>query len=178
MKTLVLEQEVGKNQTLVVDSALNLTGTVDWTRAMSLVVTREASLLIPRSDGSVVRSTYLTFPRPLVVSLTRYVGTKTRVMHPEDAATRSMILIRDGWCCAYCGRFGDTIDHITPKSRGGKNTWGNLAAACHECNEAKADHTPEEMGWKRPFIPKTLVSRRNEALQQAIYERLEEAVTV
>lgn len=174
MKTFDLDKEISKSQTVVVDSALEFRNVVPWERAVSLVVTDEATVLIPRSDGSLIRSTYLTIPRPLVVSLNRYVGTRVRSVAMDDPATRSMILVRDNWTCAYCGEFGDTIDHIVPKSRGGQNTWGNLCVACHECNETKADFTPAEIGWKTPVIPKTLVSQRKQAIQAAVYARLEE----
>lgn len=174
MQTFDLEKEISKSQTIVVDSALEFRNVVPWERAVSLVVTDEASILIPRADGSLIRSAYLTISRPLVVSLNRYVGQRVRSVALDDPATRSMILVRDNWTCAYCGKFGDTIDHIVPKSRKGGNTWGNLCVACHSCNEAKADFTPEEIGWKTPVIPKTLVSRRKEAIQAAIYTRLEE----
>jgi 5-methylcytosine-specific restriction endonuclease McrA len=32
-----------------------------------------------------------------------------------------------------------TIDHIVPKSKGGKNTLENLQPMCHTCNTKKAD---------------------------------------
>ena len=178
MRTFDLEQEIGRNQVVVVDSALNYTNTVDWTRAMSLIVADEANILIPRNDGSMVRSARLTFPRPLVVSLHRFVGTPIRKMKDSDPATRTMILVRDNWTCYICKEYGDTIEHLMPKSRGGRFTWGNLAVACSPCNEAKADLTPQEFGVAWPKIPTTLVHRRREALQQAIYRRLEEMASL
>jgi len=159
-------------QTIVMDSSLAFSGIVPWTRAVSLVVTDEAAILIPRSRGEVIRSKSLTLAKPLVVSLHKYVGRQARSMSPSDHATRTMILARDNWTCAYCHGYGDTIDHITPKSRGGNNTWGNLCVACQPCNNRKGDMTPDEMGWKYPVIPKTVTSRRRELIQDAVYTRL------
>lgn len=176
MKTFDLEKEIGKSQVVIVDSALEFRNIVPWERAISLVVTDEANILIPRADGSLIRSAFLSLPRPLVVSLNRYVGSRVRSIGMEDPATRSMVFVRDNWTCAYCGSYGDTIDHIQPKSRGGMNTWGNLCVACHDCNEAKADSMPEEIGWKTPVVPRNLISRRKEEIQNAIYLRLEEMV--
>lgn len=75
--------------------------------------------------------------------------------------TRKNIYSRDNNTCQYCGKKFPTdklnIDHIIPKSRGGKNTWGNLACSCFKCNQKKRDRTPDEAGMKlirKPFKPK------------------------
>lgn len=73
---------------------------------------------------------------------------------------------RDHWSCAYCGRSVSktppceallaTVDHILPISRGGPSSWTNLVSACKECNNRKADRTPEEAGMPlrvEPFDP-------------------------
>lgn len=49
------------------------------------------------------------------------------------------ILERDRHTCKYCGKPGDTIDHITPRSKGGYSTPKNCVCACYECNQEKAD---------------------------------------
>lgn len=50
-----------------------------------------------------------------------------------------LIAARDGsFNCAYCGRelslAEATIEHIVPRSRGGRNNLYNMAIACKECN--------------------------------------------
>lgn len=174
MRPFDLEKDLGKTQTVIVDLAFNVTEIREWTHAISLVVAREASILIPR-PGMMVRSTYLTLPHPLVVMVNYHDKHQFKAMAPEDPATRSMILIRDNWTCPYGDEphYGDTIDHVMPKSRGGKNTWGNLVAACHYHNELKADKTPEEMGWVRPSIPNRFVSHRKLAIQKAVIDYLD-----
>ena len=47
-----------------------------------------------------------------------------------------------------------TVDHVLPKSRGGKSTWDNLVAACRSCNLRKGDRTPEEAGMRLLRPPK------------------------
>ena len=37
-----------------------------------------------------------------------------------------------------------TMDHVLPKSRGGKNIWTNLVTCCKECNQKKGNRTPKE----------------------------------
>tara|TARA_B100001939_G_C16573172_1_gene459438 strand:- start:72 stop:443 length:372 start_codon:yes stop_codon:yes gene_type:complete len=54
--------------------------------------------------------------------------------------------IKEAWDhkCAYCGSDKElTIDHITPRSKGGADVTKNVVCACHDCNQDKA-HTPME----------------------------------
>jgi 5-methylcytosine-specific restriction endonuclease McrA len=46
--------------------------------------------------------------------------------------------------CAYCPNLADTVDHMTPLSRGGQHEVSNLVPACRGCNFAKHDKTPHE----------------------------------
>jgi 5-methylcytosine-specific restriction endonuclease McrA len=41
--------------------------------------------------------------------------------------------------CIYCGGKAEHMDHITPISRGGRHSVGNLAPACAKCNLSKKD---------------------------------------
>jgi 5-methylcytosine-specific restriction endonuclease McrA len=66
---------------------------------------------------------------------------------------------RDAYLCLYCGgRFTYTAlsrDHVTPFSRGGKDTWNNVVTACRRCNNAKAWRTPEQAGMQLLAVPFT-----------------------
>jgi 5-methylcytosine-specific restriction endonuclease McrA len=60
-----------------------------------------------------------------------------------------------------------TIDHIHPKSRGGKDTWENLTCSCMRCNTKKGDRTPQEAGMvlyskpKKPFSRMALILEKS-----------------
>ena len=64
---------------------------------------------------------------------------------------------RDRQICAYCaGTFPIarlTRDHVTPFSRGGKDTWMNSVTACRVCNESKGNCTPEQAGMELVYLP-------------------------
>lgn len=107
-------------------------------------------------------STVLHIPR--VLRLRRYVHV------PQRGArwSRHAVLRRDKMTCIYCGvrpggRVGKrtmatsdfTIDHILPRSRGGRNGWVNTACACSPCNNRKGDRLPHEAGMKLLWEPKT-----------------------
>lgn len=48
------------------------------------------------------------------------------------------LLRRHDGLCAYCtNAAADTIDHVIPLVRGGRNTIGNLLPACRRCNSKK-----------------------------------------
>lgn len=59
---------------------------------------------------------------------------------------RSIVFIRDGFRCRYCGSTEQPLhcDHVVPVSRGGTNDLSNLACACAFCNLSKGDKLLEE----------------------------------
>lgn len=56
---------------------------------------------------------------------------------------RFEVFKRDGFKCAYCGRTPPNVvlevDHIEPKSKGGKDDINNLITACFDCNRGKTN---------------------------------------
>ena len=77
---------------------------------------------------------------------------------PKKAALSNKILFRrDQNLCMYCGKeFADrdlSCDHIIPTSRGGRNSWVNVVAACKRCNHFKQNRTPEEAGMELLALP-------------------------
>ena len=93
-------------------------------RAVVLVMTGKATVL--ESDGHVLHSARVQMPAPVVLVLTRYVRVPTRRPVPP---TRRTVLQRDDHRCAYCGGGADTVDHVHPRSRGGRHEWTNVVAA-------------------------------------------------
>ncbi|WPS85695.1 HNH endonuclease (plasmid) [Brevibacillus halotolerans] len=57
---------------------------------------------------------------------------------------RQEILARDNYTCHYCGKFGDTLDHILAEANGGLLTPKNSVCACKKCNNAKDDMSYNE----------------------------------
>lgn len=95
------------------------------------------------------------YPMPRAVRLIQYVVTKWRYS-AGPSWSRKGVLRRDQRRCGYCGKdSGDTVDHILPTSRGGKNTWLNTVACCDPCNQRKENKTPEEAGMRLRFKPIT-----------------------
>jgi len=61
---------------------------------------------------------------------------------------RRNIYARDSSKCQYCGKkFSTTelsLDHVVPKSQGGRATWDNIVCCCVKCNVKKGGRTPEQ----------------------------------
>jgi 5-methylcytosine-specific restriction endonuclease McrA len=75
--------------------------------------------------------------------------------------SRRNVLARDEYRCQYCSHRGSarelTLDHVIPRSRGGKHCWTNVVAACYRCNDRKGRLTPKEAGMhllREPVAPK------------------------
>ena len=97
------------------------------------------------------------FPVPRVLRLVRYVVTHWRYAAGRMKYSKHGVLRRDKFRCAYCGLDNaDTMDHVQPRSRGGRTEWLNAVAAHAACNERKGNRTPSEAGmpllWQ-PWVP-------------------------
>ena len=71
--------------------------------------------------------------------------------------TNARLFRRDGHMCLYCGEVLParllTRDHIVPVSRGGADTWENVATACRACNFRKDDLMLDAAGMSLMAIP-------------------------
>jgi len=130
---------------------LNVTS---FQRGFILVSKGKAEVI--KSDENPISAGFKTYVRPLIIRLLNYIKYHTRGLRPN----RNRIYRRDGHECVYCGSKKElTIDHVIPKSKGGKNDWINLVTSCFKCNLKKADRTPEEAKMimrKKPFEPTLL----------------------
>ncbi|WP_439488285.1 HNH endonuclease [Algoriphagus sp.] len=100
-----------------------------------------------------IRTVSQSFDYPAVICLNRYINIPYRGV----LLNRVNLFRRDRGECQYCGSKKQlTIDHVVPRSKGGKSSWTNLTTACHRCNVVKGDKSPEESGMvlqTQPFKP-------------------------
>jgi 5-methylcytosine-specific restriction endonuclease McrA len=136
-------------RTLVLNAGYEPLAVVSFKRALLLVMNEKATVIL-HDEGNPVHGTSGEWVRPSVILLTRYV--RTPRVHQVPVSRRG-VLRRDEHRCAYSGKSAATIDHVLPRSRGGRDSWENLVACCLRCNNAKGDHTPAEMGWSLRITP-------------------------
>lgn len=128
-------------------------------KSLMLIFLDKAELLHDY-PGLKIRSVRMDFDFPSVIRLRTYA----RIPFKNIVLTRKNIIKRDSHKCQYCGKSTDlTIDHIIPRSRGGKDTWENLVAACDRCNHKKGNRTPKEANMpllRDPFRPNHIIFLR------------------
>lgn len=104
----------------------------------------------------VIHTSRLVLKVPRVILLQAYDKMpRTRVRF-----SRQNIYLRDSFTCQYCTRALPraklNLDHVVPRSQGGRTTWENVVCSCVRCNLQKGGRTPEQAGMKlsrRPARP-------------------------
>ena len=127
---------------------------VNWKRAVCLM-TKGKVEVVKDSQRTIRNCSGVELKVPAVMRLIKLIRT---IYRSSVTFTKRNVLIRDQFKCAYCGARREklSIDHIIPKSRGGKMTFENCVAACKPCNLKKGGRTPSEakMYLKvRPYQP-------------------------
>jgi len=119
-------------------------------KAMILVSLDKAEAVEMRPDDA-IRGVGRTFPCPSVIRL----KTSSRSTRIKVQLNRKNVMKRDNFKCMYCGDSKNlTIDHVLPRSKGGKTTWENLVTACNRCNNKKDDKLLHETGLKLKTVPR------------------------
>lgn len=91
---------------------------------------------------------------PRVILLLTY----DRVPRRQVRFNRFNVYARDRNTCQYCGvRLGRpelTLDHVIPRSQGGRSTWENIVCSCQPCNRHKGGRTPKQAAMKLLHPPR------------------------
>jgi len=110
-----------------------------------------------RENHDFVRTVRFEIAVPRIIRLLVY----DRLPRQDVKLNRRNIYARDHSLCQYCGKKFPTqelsLDHVIPRSLGGKTTWDNLVCACVYCNAKKGGRTPNQAHMhllKPPLKPK------------------------
>jgi 5-methylcytosine-specific restriction endonuclease McrA len=155
------DQRVLQTPVLVLNASYEPINVTPARRAVVLVFKGVATT--EEENGAFIHSARCKVRVPSVIRLREF----HRIPHQTRALSRKNILLRDRYTCQFCGRVmaaGElTLDHVIPRSRGGRTDWDNLVASCHPCNHRKGDRLPEEAGLRllRPPRPFTIHTSRH-----------------
>ena len=135
---------------------------VSGVRALNLLFKGRAEVITLGEKPSLWDDTLTTTSRSYEVPATvRLVERVNRKYTTAPRFRKWALFNRDGWQCQYCGVKLDgssiTIDHVTPRSRGGPTSWRNCVASCKRCNLKKGSRSLAETGMqlrKNPTEPK------------------------
>ena len=102
------------------------------------------SQLSAETGDDVIHTVDRSIRVPRVIMLQLY----DRIPKAKVRFSRHNIYTRDANTCQYCGRqlarSDLNLDHVKPRSQGGRTTWENVVCCCVDCNLAKGARTPEQ----------------------------------
>lgn len=163
------------NHCVLLNADYTFLNVIDWKRAMRMImkgkvqIIRYSEKVITTAEGAIIKI-------PSVMKLIKFIRALYRTGVPFS---KRNVFIRDGFQCAYCGVENSrlTIDHIIPKSRGGKTNFDNCISACRKCNHKKGAKTPSEANMflkLKPFQPTISEFLRIKSMKLGINKILEE----
>ncbi|GAB5030554.1 hnh endonuclease [Nannochloropsis oceanica] len=117
---------------------------IRWQEAIKAIFLERVTVLA--YYDSFIQSTAGPWQLPSVICLKQYQkGCRER----PPPLNRRNIYIRDHYLCAYCTQrlkaTDLTLDHVLPRSKGGKGSWDNLVTCCRQCNRRKGKRTVKEL---------------------------------
>lgn len=122
---------------------------ISWQHAVKLHFLERVTILEEYEDW-IIHSEHFEMHVPAVVVSKEYFHFKKSAKF-----SRSNLFLRDMYQCQYCGEVFEykdlTLDHVTPRSSGGKTTWENSVTACKDCNHRKGSKLWKPM--REPYKP-------------------------
>ena len=113
--------------------------TYEWTRLLE-----EGLQHLGPENFHLIRTVSRDVPVPRVIALREF----DRLPQRHVRFSRTHIFMRDQYTCQYCRREFPkaqlNLDHVMPRSRGGRTSWENVVTSCHTCNRVKGSRTPQE----------------------------------
>ena len=138
---------MSENRTLKLDSSFRPVQIITTFDAFCMIYMGRANL-VEAYDDKYFHSAYEKFPIPSVISLNRFIRRDKLTLK----CNRKNVFWRDKNTCQYCGGIFSldelTLDHVTPRSKGGPKSWENIVTCCRKCNQTKGDKLPFQAGMK------------------------------
>jgi 5-methylcytosine-specific restriction endonuclease McrA len=137
---------------IVLNADFQYLTSISWKKAITLFYKGKAEIIkyTDRIISNFDKSIQLQLPQ--VIKLIKYVQIKYNTIAPYS---KYNVFIRDDFTCQYCNDKSQplTIDHVIPKSKGGKTEYNNVVSSCKKCNLLKDCKTLQEAKLKLNKYP-------------------------
>ncbi len=143
------------NQVIILNADYTYLNTVHWKKALKLIIKNKVTAIETEKLFD-IKSEKKTIIIPVILKLIDLVKS---IYQKKVIYSKSNIFLRDNNKCQYCGEKNKkqlTIDHIIPRSKGGKSSFKNCVVCCKKCNMLKGDRLLSETKLKlrkQPYIP-------------------------
>lgn len=134
---------------LLLNKSYMPTQIINSDRAYIISLKGNAEILHSHPEKFGLANPSLEVYRPSVIRVNSYFEGNIH----QEKYSRDKVFQRDDYTCVYCGerdKKNNTIDHVHPKSKGGKDSFENCVTACLECNREKNNLTIKEWGREHP----------------------------
>jgi 5-methylcytosine-specific restriction endonuclease McrA len=122
---------------------------IGWQHAIKLMYLGRVNV-IETYPNWIIHSERLAINVPSICVTKDYFHYKKNVKF-----SRYNLYMRDLFKCQYCDDVFDydelTIDHVVPRSAGGKTNWENCSTSCKSCNHAKGSRLIKPL--VKPYKP-------------------------
>ncbi len=146
-------------------------------RALKLIAKKKVT--VEKYSGKIVKTVTEDIAVPLILRLVYLVR---QIYRKAVTWSKKNVMVRDDFECVYCGTGKNlNIDHVIPRSKGGRNTFENTVTSCIDCNNRKGDRTLREAGmfYKRhsftPYQPTVMEFIRKHLDSIGVYDLLVKA---
>lgn len=146
-----MDSKASLEKVLLLNGSYEPIRAISHRRAIVLILQEKAEII--EITNKKIKSERQSFDLPSVVRLKYYVKIPHKAKIPLN---KRSVMLRDKNRCqfAHCGRKATTVDHVIPRSRGGKHVWENVVGACQKCNSKKSDKLLCEIGWELKTTPR------------------------
>jgi 5-methylcytosine-specific restriction endonuclease McrA len=146
---------ISSSRALLLNSSFEPMKIISWQKALILWFQDKVEVI--EYHQIFARSVRSSFQVPSVLRLKTYVRPRS---YGAVRFCRENVYIRDNHTCQYCGERHSlrmlTLDHVIPASKNGPKNWTNVVTACRDCNQRKANRTPQTANMpllKKPVAP-------------------------
>lgn len=109
-----------------------------------LKMIKQGNFQVKMLDGTEVTDWRIVESLFEIERLPQKIFERRRIKRERIASLRSQVYERDGGKCVECGTSEKlTLDHIIPRSKGGKRVFENLQTMCSTCNNRKGNKLPK-----------------------------------